>query len=96
MRIPARAAQPLPLQPGLQVEDGVPDDLDHVVKVIDGLVDAAAHHRVTREHRGTLQVQPDGEDPLDDLVLQFGGYAIAFPHDVGGTAWAGRLSLFDW
>lgn len=50
-------AQPLPAQAGLQVKHGIPDDLYQVIKVVDGLIDPAAHQRVHGHRRSALQVE---------------------------------------
>lgn len=66
----------------VEAEDGVPDDADQVVEVAKGLFDPAAHQRVYRDLCGALQMQPDREDRLDDLVVKLGGGVVRLPRDI--------------
>lgn len=89
-------AQPLSLQPDRQVKDGVPDDADDMIEVVDGLLDPAAHQWVGRYLRSALQIQTDCEHSPDDLGLKFRGNAVAFPQDVSVTARVRRLTRITW
>ena len=65
-----------------------------MIEVVDGLLDPATHLRVNRYRRRTLQVQANGEDPLDDFILKFRGNATSIAQDLSIKAWTMRLSRF--
>ena len=64
----------------LQAEDGVSEDPDHIVQILDRVLDPAAHRRGCYR-RGALQAQADCVDPLDNLVANLGSDTLAVPPD---------------
>ena len=77
-------AQPAPARALFVAEHRVPDLLDHVVQLVGGRADQAAHRWIGGHFRGPPQTQARAEGPLDDLVLQLREDAV--PLDDGDLA----------
>ena len=60
-----------------ELEDGGPHLADGLVDVGDGGVEGGAHGPAGRGGGQALQRQPDGEEPLDDAVVQVPGQPVA-------------------
>ena len=73
---PQRAGRPV-----LELEDGAPDVADGEVQVGHRLLQPAHHLGGGGEHRGALQLQPGGEEPLDHAVVQVAGDPLAVGDD---------------
>ena len=71
-------AQGLPLDSGLlQLEDRAPDVADGVVEVVHGVPQPRLQFGLLHLAADALQAHPGGEQPLDDLVVQVTGDALA-------------------
>ena len=73
----------------LHVEDDAADPADGEVELVDGAVDPGADDGVDDERSGALERQPDGEQPLDDDVVEVQGD----PGPIAEEAQSGRLLL---
>ena len=66
----------------MQVEDGGADLADDLLQIVDRSAQPLLHRRRPGSGNGALQRQPDGEQPLDHMVVQVPGDPVPVGDDV--------------